>query len=133
MPKPRVFISQSYSDNGWAREFANSLQERGLRVWFDAGSIRVGRSITEALEKGLRESNVIALLVTPDTIKRPNLFFEIGAAMGMGKKLIPVVSKDVDLKTLPPSLRERGYLIRSSPEATAEEFASEAASVFRPA
>ena len=80
----------------------------------------------EAVEKRLRESNVIALLVIPDTIKRPNLFFEIGAAMGMGKRLIPVVSREVDLDTLPASLRERRYLIKGSPDATAQEFVSEA-------
>jgi hypothetical protein len=125
MDKPKVFISHSFSDKSWAREFANSLQHRGLSVWFDSSAINSGQSLTESVERGLRESNVIALLVTPDTIKRPNLFFEIGAAMGMGKLLIPVVSKDVDLEMLPASLRERRYLIKGSPEATAQEFVSE--------
>lgn len=126
MSNPKVFISHSVSDSAWAREFANSLQQRGLRVSFDASANPSGHSWKEAVEKGLRESNVIVLLVTPDTIKRPNLFFEIGAAMGMGKRLIPVVSKDVDLTELPASLRERRYLIKGSPEATAQEFVSEA-------
>src|SRR5258708_1326514 len=89
MDKRKVFISYSSSDAVWAREFANSLQQRGLKVWFDSNAIHSGQSLTDAVEKGLRESSVIALLVTPDTIKRPNLFFEIGAAMGMGKPLIP--------------------------------------------
>lgn len=82
--------------------------------------------MTEAVEKGLRDSSIIVLLVTSDTLKRPSLFFEIGAAMGMGKPLIPVVSKDVDLSALPISLRGRRYLIKGSPEATAQEFVSEA-------
>jgi hypothetical protein len=82
----------------------------------------LGRSWKEGIEKGLRESNVIALLVTPDTIKRPNLFFEIGAAIGMGKPLIPVLSADLDSAALPASLRERQHLLKRSPEATAEKF-----------
>jgi len=126
MDKPKVFISHSSSDNPWAREFANSLQQHGLQVWFDSSSVRPGESWREALEKELRASNVIALLVTPDTIKRPNLFFEIGAAIGMGKQLILVVSKEVDPAELPGSLRERRYLIKGSPELTAQEFISEA-------
>jgi hypothetical protein len=126
MSKPSVFISHSFSDDRWAREFANSLHQRGVKVWLESTAIHSGQSLIEASEKGLRESNVIALLVTPDTIKRPNLFFEIGAAIGMGKRLIPVVSRDVDLDTLPVSLRERRYLIKGSPEATAQEFVSEA-------
>lgn len=126
MSKPKVFISYTFSDKGWAQEFANSLKQHGLRVWFDSSAVQPGESWKEAVEKGLRESNVIALLVTPDTIQRPNFFFEIGAAMGMRKRLIPVVSKEVDLEVLPPLLRERRYLIKDSPEATAQAFASEA-------
>ena len=126
MNKPTVFISHSFSDEGWTREFANSLQQRGLKVWLDSNALHLGHSLTEATEKGLRESNVIALLVTPDTINRPNLFFEIGAAMGMGKPLIPVVSKDINPSALPTSLRERRYLLKNSPDATAQEFVSQA-------
>ena len=122
MDKPKVFISHSFSDDGWAREFANSLHNRGVKVWLDSSDLQAGRSWKEAIEKRLRESNVIALLVTPDTIKRPNLFFEIGAAMGMGKPVISVVSEGVDSSVLPGSLRERQQLLKSSPDATAEEF-----------
>ena len=126
MDKPSVFISHSISDENWVREFANSLEQRGLNVWFDSHSIPLGQSWTEAIEKGLRESNVIVLLVTPDSLKRPNLFFEIGAAMGMGKRLVPVVSKDLDPSALPASLRERRYLLKGSPDVTAQEFVSQA-------
>jgi ABC-type branched-subunit amino acid transport system substrate-binding protein len=126
MNRPTVFISHSFSDEGWTREFANSLQQRGVKVWLDSNAIHAGHSLTEAIEKGLRESNVIALLVTPDTITRPNLFFEIGAALGMGKPLIPVVSKDLDPSALPASLRNRRYLLKRSPEVTAQEFVSQA-------
>jgi predicted nucleotide-binding protein len=126
MDKGRVFISHSSSDETWAREFANSLQQRGLKVWFDSNAIHSGQSLTQAVEKGLRESSVIVLLVTSDTLKRPNLFFEIGAAMGMGKPLVPVVSKDIDPSTLPISLRGRRYLLKRSPDLTAEAFIAQA-------
>ena len=125
MSRPKVFISDSSSDGGWAREFAISLQQRGLKVLFASSALHSGETLAEAVAHGLRNSNVIALLVTPDTIKRPNLFFEIGAALGMGKRLIPVVSKDVDLKALPVSLREGKFLVKRSREATAREFVSE--------
>src|SRR5258708_10842544 len=126
MDKRKVFISYSSSDAVWAREFANSLQQRGLKVWFDSNAIHSGQSLTDAVEKGLRESSVIALLVTPDTIKRPNLFFEIGAAMGMGKPLIPVVSEDVDPSALPAALLERSYLLKMSQDLTAQGLVAQA-------
>jgi|SRR5277367_232440 hypothetical protein len=122
MDKPKVFISNSFSDDGWAQAFANSLHRRGVKVWLDSNDLQIGKPLKDAIEKGLRESNVIALLVTPDTIERPKFFFEIGAAMGMGKPLIPVVSEGVDSSALPSSLRERHHLLKSSPDETAEEF-----------
>jgi hypothetical protein len=84
MDKPRVvFISHSFSDENWVREFANSLQQRGLNVWFDSPSIPLGQPWTEAIEKGLRESNCAAGYAGQSKAAEP--FFEIGAAMGMGK------------------------------------------------
>jgi hypothetical protein len=124
--KLKVFISHSSSDKAWAREFANSLQQRGLKVSFDSNSIPDGQSWREEVEKGLRASSVIVLLVTPDTMNRPNLFFEIGAAIGMGKPLIPVVSRDIDPSALPASLRERRYLLKRTPDITAEELIAQA-------
>jgi TIR domain len=126
MDKQKVFISHSVLDNGWSRQFASSLREHGLKVLFASSAVHSRQTLVEAMEYGLRNSNVIALLVTPETIQRPNLFFELGAALGMGKPLIPVVSEDVDPSVLPASLRSRGYLLRKSPEVTAEEFAAQA-------
>ena len=91
----------------------------------DEYSIRPGESMRDALEKGLRESNMIVFLVSPESVRRPNLFFEIGAAIGMGKPFVPVISKEVDLSLLPSSLRVRKYLVRGSPQATADELISE--------
>jgi len=125
MDKTRVFISHSHSDEGWVRQFASSLEQHGVDVWLDYHSLQWGESITEAVEKGLRESSVIVLLVTPDSIKSPNLFFEIGAAMGMRKPLIPVVSRELDPSMLPASLRERNYLVKGTPETTAQELVSQ--------
>jgi len=126
MYKQRVFISHSVSDEPWVREFTDSLRGLGFEVELDYHNIRLGDSLADALEEGLRKSSVIVLLVTPDSIKRPNLFFEMGAAIGMGKRLVPVVSSEVDPAELPAPLRERQYLVKATPEATAQEFALQA-------
>ncbi len=127
MSEHRVFISYPFSEANWARDFAKSLQERGLDVWLDQDRIRAGDPVLEAIESGLRESDVVVLLVTGDALNKPNLFFEIGAAIGMGKRLVPVVSPDVNPASLPLSLRVRRFLVKGSPEATAGAFISETA------
>jgi len=124
MSIPTLFISYSHSDKDWARQFVESLEHSGLKVWLDEPNIKGGQSWDEALENGLRESDAVVLLISPDNINRPNLFFEIGAALGMNKALIPIVPKDFDYHRLPLSLQRIKFLIRNSPEETAKELAT---------
>jgi hypothetical protein len=49
--------------------------------------------------------------------------FELGAAIGMGKRIVSIVPREFDPSKLPLELRTRRYLIRDSPEDTAEELA----------
>src|SRR5712692_9289552 len=110
MPKQAVFISYSHSDENWAREFAKNLRDRGLDVWLDQ-SIRPGEQWQDAIEKGLRESNLMVCIVTPDSVSKPSasLFFELGAAIGLGKRVVPVIPADLDLSLVPKALRSRKY------------------------
>jgi len=121
MEKRTVFISHSARDADWARSFARALKERGVDVWFDEFDVRPGESLRDALEAGLRNSEVLVALVDAEAPSSPNLFFELGAAIGMGKRFVPIVPKDLDPKVLPLDFRLRRYLIRSTPEQTAEE------------
>jgi predicted nucleotide-binding protein len=119
--KLRVFISYSQNDAEWARSFADALTKRGVDVWFDKLRIRVGEPIREALESGLRSSDVFVTLVDPKFPGKPTLFFELGAAIGMGKRVVAIVPKDYPAAELPLELRLRQYLTRDSPEETAQE------------
>jgi hypothetical protein len=119
--KPQVFISYSKADSEWARSFAEALKKLGLRVWFDQFEIGAGESLRDALETGLRDSDVFVTLVERENLQRPNLFFELGAAIGMKKRVVAIVPKDIDPAMLPAELRLRRYLVRDSPQGTAEE------------
>jgi len=119
----QVFISYSRADTEWAKSFADELKRRGIRVWLDQFQIPVGKSLGEALEAGLRESDVLVALIDPQTSFKPNFYFELGAAIGMGKLVVPIVPRELDNSSLPLELRIRRYLIRESPENTAEQLA----------
>ena len=123
MAKKTVFISHSAGDAAWARSFARALKERGVTVWFDE-DLRPGDSFGEALEASLRNSDVLVALLDPESPSKPSLFFEIGAAIGMGKRVVPIVPKGVDPSAPPLSVRLRSYLVRDTPEETAEELSN---------
>ena len=117
----RVFISHTQRDAEWARSFAKALKERGVSVWFDEFDVQPGESLREALESGLRNSDVLVAVLDAEAPAKPNLFFELGAAIGMGKRVVPIVPKGIDLGALPLDFRLRRYLVRDTPEQTAEE------------
>src|SRR5947207_1996373 len=123
MTKPIVFISYSRTDAEWARSFAEALKERGIGVWLDQVQIAAGETLRDALEAGLLESDVFVALINPQTFSKPNFFFELGAAIGMGKRVVPIVPRELHTEKLPLELRTRPYLLRASPEDTAEELA----------
>ena len=64
------------------------------------------------------------MLLDAEVPARANLFFELGAAIGMGKRVVPIVPKGVDPSVLPLDIRLRRYLIRDTPEETAEELSN---------
>ena len=121
MVKQKVFVSYSHREADWAKEFAKALTERGAQVWIDQFELKAGEHIREAIEKGLRDSEVFVVLVDPESIKNPSLIFELGAAIGMGKRVVAIVPRDFDPSQLPGSLRTRRYLVKTTPGATADE------------
>jgi hypothetical protein len=117
-----VFVSYSHErDAAWARSFAQALKGKGVNVWFDEFDVQPGESLRDALESGLRGSDVLVALLDAESPAKPNLFFELGAAIGMGKRVVTIVPKGMDPSSLPLDVRLRRYLIRDTPEQTAEE------------
>jgi hypothetical protein len=127
MTAPKIFISYSHSDKDWAEKFAETMVKSGMNVWFDQFNVKAGEPLSDAIEKGLRESDVVVLLISPENINRPNLFFELGAALSMNKTIVPVVPENFDPHRLPLPLQRIKFIVRASPEETAKELASELA------
>jgi len=120
MTQPKIFIAHSPEDDAWVRSFAEALKCQGAAVWLDEWELRAGDDLRDALERALRGSDILACVVTRENAQRPSLWFELGAAVAMGKRVVPIIAGDFDAATLPYSLRTRQSLQRTSPEETAQ-------------
>lgn len=117
MDKYDLFLSHSHQDSVWTRRLVKSLRRYGLQVWLDQERIKAGANWGLELARGLKHSTHVVTIVDPKHTSRPNVYFEAGAAIGMGKKVTFVVPKTG--YRLPSDLQGAHIVKRLTPEATA--------------
>lgn len=114
-PEYDVFLSYSHEDRAWASEFAAALREAGLKAWFDVHDLLPGERWQEHVEKALRESSTLVVILSPESAKSPWTFFELGAAIAGNKRIIPVLAQEMAPERVPVLLRRFQYLEEPSP------------------
>jgi hypothetical protein len=68
---PRVFLSYGVHDvSELAELLCRDLMARGYRVWQDVNRIRVGLPWDEEVQTGLRTSQVVLALLSPQSVRR---------------------------------------------------------------
>lgn len=121
--KYHIFLSYSFQDMLWVSAFVDSLREQGVSVWFDVQEISIGERIQEPIEKALRESNVMVVILSANSVESSWIFFELGAAVADNKRIIPVVIDDIAHERLPLPLTRYQYLREKSPVEAGKEVA----------
>lgn len=124
MSRTKVFISHSFTDREWVSRFAKLLEDRGIDTWLDIWSLSPGEPFIKQLEAALRGSDVIVAILAPGESVNPNILFEMGVALGMKKRLLPIVSANADSPRLPSDLAGLMSIARGTPEETAEVVSS---------
>lgn len=117
----KILVSQiwpSHPEVDWARQFAESLRRRGLEV-FQEWSIENNPSEDEVREQ-LKSSDLVVVLLDERGVNTPTFFFEYGAAIAANKPLVAVVPPNIPPSQLPELLRRGRYLVRQTPEGTAD-------------
>lgn len=98
-----VFLSHNSKDKPWVIRLKNELLQRGLTVWLDHDEIRPGDLFVEALERGIRESKSVVLVVSPEAMQSGWVREEYSRALVLAQstddplQLIPVVLRDAEL------------------------------------
>jgi hypothetical protein len=102
----KVFISHASTDAKLAKRVADVLRESGFQVWDDT-EILPGENWAAKLAEALQESDAMVVLLTPDSLRSPNVSYEVGYALGQENykgRLIPVIaapSEQVPKESIP--------------------------------
>jgi hypothetical protein len=104
-PRYLVFISHAHHDRWIAQQMARLIQTKGRRygveVFLDVKDIEGGDSIPEAVIQNIRECRELVVLLTRNSIDRPWVLTEVGAAWGLGKRIVAIIDK-VTPQEMPP-------------------------------
>lgn len=69
--KRDLFLCHAWDDRaGAAKELHDALENLGVSVWFSEKDIQLGTSLTRSIDKGLKNSRIGIILVTPSFYKR---------------------------------------------------------------
>lgn len=80
MKKPTVFISYSHSDSQFVDELADKLKATGVDVWIDKWKIKVGDSITQRINDGIRASDFLIVVLSCASVNSKWVREELNAA-----------------------------------------------------
>lgn len=118
-----VFLSYSTNDRSWASRFARSLRDSGVEAWFDEYELAPGERWQDSIQEALRASRFLVVLISESSMHSPWTFFELGAAVADNKRIISVVTEDVDIAGMPVLLRQFQFLREREPEEAARRVA----------
>lgn len=127
-----VFISHASEDkDDFVRPLANALIDQGLNVWYDEMTLRIGDSLRQKIDKGLANSKVGLVILSPSFIKKGWTNYELDGivtrAVSGEQVLLPIwhnITKQ-QVVDFSPSIADK--VARSTATHTIEEIAIEIA------
>jgi WD40 repeat protein len=90
----RVFISYSRKNVDFAERLARDLSDAGLDVWIDIRKIQAGDSWRDEIFKGINNSEMMVVCLSPDSVASEWVRREIFLARSQHRFIIPVMVKD---------------------------------------
>jgi hypothetical protein len=87
--KTTVFISHAAAESSVANALSKTLNEHGIRAW-SPDRLEINQRAARMLEQALQSASWYIVLISEDALASPYVNFEIGAALGSHKKMLPV-------------------------------------------
>jgi len=101
----QVFLSHSTADVVFARKLRNLLFQRANAQVFTDEDLSAGEDWKTRLRHELDAADVVVALLTPSSVDSNWVLHEIGAAWGLAKPIISVITRRDVLNKIPVSLK----------------------------
>ncbi len=131
-----VFISHASEDKDeFVRPLANALINEGLNVWYDEMTLRIGDSLRQKIDKGLANSRVGLVVLSPSFISKGWTNYELDGIVTRtvsGEQVLLPIWHNITKQQVvdySPSLADK--VARSTATHTINEIAAEIAELIR--
>lgn len=116
--KPRnpnqVFLCYAYEDILFTQKLTSDLRKFGIQVWIAPESIQPGEKWAKSIDRGLRESGIFVVVISPQAAKSSWVEEEILAAIQLEHdgqiEILPLSVQPYEPSTLPIYLQSRQFI-----------------------
>jgi hypothetical protein len=104
----RVFVSHATADKFLAKVLCEKMEEVGASTFRDDRDVDGGDDIPERIRSEIKRSRELVVLLTPNSVNRPWVLLEVGAAWGCRKtmRIVPILCH-VDVDTVPDMIKAK--------------------------
>ncbi|HXU33007.1 MAG TPA: toll/interleukin-1 receptor domain-containing protein, partial [Thermoanaerobaculia bacterium] len=115
-----VFLSYSIRNLTQVETLVQALLDRGRRPWVDRRDLQPSDEWLRALRQGIEASDSFLFLVSRAAITSRYCLQELGWAVDLGKRIIPVLLEPIPADELPEAVRARQW-IEVPPDGTLDD------------
>lgn len=105
-----IFVSYSRKDSATARKLIEAFKSIDLKPWVDWEDIPPAVDWLDQILQGIERSDAFIFLVSPDSAISEVCKVEIAHAVKNSKRIIPILVRDVDTKTVVETIRGLNWI-----------------------
>jgi TIR domain len=104
----QVFISHATADKWIAKTLCEKIEETGATTFRDDRDIAGGDDIPEEIRRQIKRSKELLVVLTPESVNRPWVILEVGAAWGWSKRVrITMIMCHVSFDPMPDMFKSK--------------------------
>src|SRR5271165_923524 len=108
--KLNVFISYSRDDLGFSDQLDMALGLTGFDTTIDRHGISGGEDWKSRLGNLLRDADTVVFVLSPSSARSEICAWEVGEAIRLGKRILPVLCRPLDGAGPPAQLADLNYI-----------------------
>jgi hypothetical protein len=115
MINPRIFICHSSRDKTFVKKLAYDLINAGIDVWLDELEIKVGRSIIDEINDGIKKCSHMGIVLSPNSMQSEWVKKELNAFLTkvIKKKkvaILPILYKECEIPPLLDDIKKANFI-----------------------